>query len=202
MFKGCSDLSSIDISNFDLSNCNEFDCMFEGCTKLISIDLSHFTSKRINIHAQRMFADCINLTRINLCNDMYHFSTIYEMFKNCNSLNTIYVSKEWEMTSAPSIYDKTFENCISLEGNMGTTFNPLWISSEYARIDKGESAPGYLTLHGDVNQDCIVNISDITSLIDLLLTSSDAPNAADVNGDSIINISDVTSLIDKLLSQY
>ena len=200
MFKGCSNLSSIDISNFDLSSCYEFSCMFEGCTNLKSIDLSHFTSNRKNLHARRMFADCINLTKINLCNDMYYFYSVDEMFNNCTSLKTIYVSKEWEMMSSPSIYDDTFENCISLEGNMGTTFNPLWTSSEYARIDRGESAPGYLTLLGDVNQDCIVSISDITGLIDLLLTNSAASAAADVNYDSNINISDVVSLIDKLFS--
>ena len=200
MFKGCSNLSSIDISNFDLSSCYEFSCMFEGCTNLKSIDLSHFTSNRKNLHARRMFADCINLTKINLCNDMYSFYRVDEMFCNCTSLKTIYVSKEWEMMYAPSNYDNTFENCISLEGNMGTTFNPLWISSEYARIDRGEAAPGYFTLLGDVNQDSTISISDITGLIDLLLTNSDAPAAADVNDDSAINISDVTSLVDELLS--
>ena len=53
---------------------------------------------------------------------------------------------------------------------------------------------------GDVNGDGTVNISDVTYLIDLLLSNGDAPAAADVNGDSSINISDVTYLIDMLLS--
>ena len=53
---------------------------------------------------------------------------------------------------------------------------------------------------GDVNGDGNVNISDVTTLIDLLLSGGNAPAAADVNGDNSINISDVTSLIDMLLS--
>ena len=55
---------------------------------------------------------------------------------------------------------------------------------------------------GDVNSDGVVNISDVTALIDHLLGNNDADintTAADVNSDSIINISDVTMLIDRLL---
>ena len=57
-------------------------------------------------------------------------------------------------------------------------------------------------LPGDVNSDGVVNISDVTVLIDYLLNNNTADintAAADVNGDSIINISDVTLLIDRLL---
>ena len=58
---------------------------------------------------------------------------------------------------------------------------------------------------GDVNHDGQINISDVTSLIDMLLgAGSEACEAcetcADVDGDGNVNISDVTSLIDKLLS--
>ena len=56
---------------------------------------------------------------------------------------------------------------------------------------------------GDVNNDGTVNISDVTALIDYLLSgNSEGINqqAADVDGSNTINISDVTSLIDMLLS--
>ena len=56
---------------------------------------------------------------------------------------------------------------------------------------------------GDLNCDGFVTISDVTSIIDYLL-SGDAGNIkaenADVNGDGYITISDVTSLIDQLLT--
>ena len=58
-------------------------------------------------------------------------------------------------------------------------------------------------LRGDVNSDGAVNISDVTALIDYIL-SHDATgvnlNAADCNQDGGINISDVTALIDYILS--
>ena len=53
---------------------------------------------------------------------------------------------------------------------------------------------------GDVNGDGGINISDVTSLIDLLLSGGEISAGADVNGDGQVNISDVTALIDRLLS--
>lgn len=56
---------------------------------------------------------------------------------------------------------------------------------------------------GDVNSDGYVNISDVTVLIDYLLSGSPLgvnQIGADCNYDSKINISDVTTLIDYLLS--
>ena len=59
---------------------------------------------------------------------------------------------------------------------------------------------GTNVMRGDVNQDQTVNISDVTSLIDLLLGGGQAPAEADCNLDQAVNISDVTALIDYLLS--
>lgn len=55
---------------------------------------------------------------------------------------------------------------------------------------------------GDVNGDGQVNISDVTALMNYLLTEDVSliiPDNADVNGDGTVNISDVTSLISLLL---
>ena len=56
-------------------------------------------------------------------------------------------------------------------------------------------------LLGDVNDDGAVNIADVTSLIDYLLSSGNTINLrnSDVNQDGVINIADVTALIDMLL---
>ena len=52
---------------------------------------------------------------------------------------------------------------------------------------------------GDVNGDNIVNIDDVTEMIDCLLKGTPASESADCNGDGIVNIDDVTALIDYLL---
>ena len=68
-------------------------------------------------------------------------------------------------------------------------------------ITETASAPQFV--RGDVNNDGTVNISDVTALIDYIL-SHDATGinlqAADCNQDENINISDVTALIDFILS--
>ena len=103
-----------------------------------------------------------------------------------------------------------FDVCHSLVGGKGTTYsssNPK--DKTYAHIDGGTSNPGYFSekggtfLRGDVNGDGSVNISDVTALIDYLLSGNASGinlSGADCNQDSSVNISDVTSLIDYLLS--
>lgn len=58
-------------------------------------------------------------------------------------------------------------------------------------------------MRGDVNHDGVVNIADVSALIDYLLTGDAAVinvENADCNQDQVINISDVTKLIDYILS--
>lgn len=60
-------------------------------------------------------------------------------------------------------------------------------------------------IRGDVDGDGLVNISDVTALIDYLLsgnTSGVNVVSADVDGDNSVNISDVTALIDYLLTGH
>ncbi|MBR5673825.1 MAG: dockerin type I repeat-containing protein [Muribaculaceae bacterium] len=63
--------------------------------------------------------------------------------------------------------------------------------------------PPVTILLGDVNDDGVVNIADVTNLIDYLL-SQDATglnlDAADTTSDGAVNIADVTALIDQLLN--
>ena len=101
-----------------------------------------------------------------------------------------------------------FKDCTSLVGGQGTTYDADHVDAEYAHIDGGTSNPGYFTdknasLRGDVNGDGNVNISDVTALINYLLshnTSGVNVAAADCNQDGNVNISDVTALINYLLS--
>lgn len=56
-------------------------------------------------------------------------------------------------------------------------------------------------LVGDVNKDGLVNIADVTALIDYLLNDTIvAPAEADVNSDGVVNIADLTVLVDLLLA--
>ncbi len=52
---------------------------------------------------------------------------------------------------------------------------------------------------GDVNDDGVVNISDVNVLIGMILTGTSGIPAADVNNDGSINVSDVNAVIGRIL---
>ena len=52
---------------------------------------------------------------------------------------------------------------------------------------------------GDVDGDGVINIDDVTNLIDQLLFGEELPAYIDVDGDGAVDINDVTTLIDMLL---
>ena len=74
----------------------------------------------------------------------------------------------------------------------------LEITSTTNKYTVADITDQYSILTGDVNADGEVNISDVTTLIDLIL-SNGYTERGDVNGDGEVNISDVTTLIDILL---
>ena len=83
----------------------------------------------------------------------------------------------------------------------GTTIITVSANNGFAQQDTCQVT--VFTEPGDLNRDGFINISDVTSLIDYLLSGDDSQIStknADVNGDGSIDISDVTTLIDILLS--
>ena len=205
MFTLCSKLKRLDLRNFDTSNVTNMLCMFSECADLASIDLSSFNTENVT-RMDNMFYECPSLTSL----DLSSFSTASLtktdlMFYLCNHLKTVFVGSEWSNASIRYSTDM-FWGCFDLVGGQGTAYsNYHGKTADYAHIDGGPSDPGYFTekpafIHGDVNGDSSVTISDVTALIDILLSGETAPQVADCNGDISVNISDVTALIDYLLS--
>ena len=189
------------------SEVTNMEYMFAACNELTSLDLSHFNTEEVTFMGG-MFIHCNKIKSL----DLRSFNTakvrgMRNLFALCHALQTIYVGDGWSTASVSDDF-QMFMECNSLVGGKGTTFDPAHIRSEYAHIDGGPSNPGYFTekpafFRGDVNGDGSVNISDVTALIDYLL-SGDASDinqtGADCNQDGSVNISDVTALIDYLLS--
>ena len=112
-------------------------------------------------------------------------------------------------SSVNAIYQMAFDwggNLVCAGGNVGIYSIPTQDNQSTTpaksslTVTKGQGG-----LAGDVNCDGLVNISDVTALIDHLLGSSPEPfneRAADVDGSSAINIADVTALIDSLLGAF
>ena len=183
LFANCKKMTNLDLSHFNTSKVTDMTGMFDGCSGLTSLDLSSFNTSQV--------------------------TRMIRMFYDSGNLRTIYVDNGWSTAAVTYYSSNMFSGCTNLMGGQGTTwnsFNPT--DKTYAHIDGGPSNPGYFTdknasLRGDVNGDGVVNIADVTALIDYLLSGSASGvnmAAADCNQDSSVNISDVTSLIDYLLS--
>ena len=83
------------------------------------------------------------------------------------------------------------------------SFLKQWITERIAWMDQQLGYEPEHYIRGDVNGDGTVSVSDITCLIDYLLTDNATQihlDAADCNNDSSISIVDITFLIDYLLT--
>ena len=181
MFSGCNQLTGIDVSHFNTSKVTDMREMFQACGSLTSLDLSSFNTSKV--------------------------TDMIKMFDNAKALKTIYVGNGWS-TAAVTYSTGMFWRCTNLVGGQGTAYSSSHVDKTYAHIDGGPSNPGYFTgknasLRGDVDGDGNVNISDVTTLIDYLLSGNASGvnlAGADCDQDGSLNISDVTTIIDYLLS--
>lgn len=148
LFCNCTKLKSLDLSNFNTSNVEDMTEMFAHCINLTSLNFSKFfyTARCLSMYA--MFSGCEKLTSLDLSSfktsEVYHFQ---KMFSKCKNLSKIYVSKYWTINDSVSDDDSRymFFDCPNLVGGKGTKYDPEKINLKYAKIDGGESAPGYFT---------------------------------------------------------
>ena len=195
------------MSYLNTSEVTNMKWMFMECYKLTSLDLSHFNTSKV-IYMNQMFQKCTGLTSL----DLSHFNTskvtyMNKMFEGSTNLRTIYVGSGWS-TAAVTSSTNMFNNCTSLVGGQGTTWNSSNPTDKtYAHIDGGPSNPGYFTaknagLRGDVNNDQRVDINDVTALINYVLTgNAGGVNMTNANCDlqGNVDINDVTALINFVL---
>lgn len=141
MFEGCSSLSTVDVSHFDVDSVLSFAHLFEGCASLTSLDLSTFdTSSATSFEAMckgvgastitlsslftsasvtnmnSMFSGCAAITSLDLSALTVGASTsMQNMFEGCSALNAI-----------------TLSSAFSFKADAGFSFtdaSPFWIAS-------------------------------------------------------------------------
>ena len=113
MFKECTSITEINLSNFDSSKVKSMDNMFEGCSSLTSIDLSNINTHLVGRMAF-MFSRCTSLTSLDLSRfDTTKVTTMDSMFSHCSSLSSLDLSK-FEIAALNS-FDTIFMDCTNLE---------------------------------------------------------------------------------------
>ena len=92
MFKDCSNLKSIDVSDFDTSNVTKMNSMFELCRELTALDLSNFDTSNVT-DMNNMFECCASLTELDVSNfDTSKVTNMAFMFGECWHLKTLDLS--------------------------------------------------------------------------------------------------------------
>jgi surface protein len=112
MFNDCSKLTSLDLSNFDTSKVYTMWFMFNDCNSLTSLDVTKFNTSNVTSMGA-MFSGCSKLTTLDLSNfDTSNVTDMYNMFNRCSNLTTLDISNF--DTSNVSDMTGMFYNCSNL----------------------------------------------------------------------------------------
>ena len=113
MFQGCTNLTAIDLSNFDTSNVTDMNYMFLECSSLESIDLSNWDTSKVT-GMSRMFDGCSSLESIEGLStfDTSKVTDMEVMFRGCSRLISIDVSG-FDTSNVTSMYGM-FHGCSKL----------------------------------------------------------------------------------------
>ena len=121
MFSGCTNITEINLSNFNTSLVEEMSYMFNNCSSLTSLDLSNFNTSLV-ADMFGIFSGCSSLISIDLSN--FNTTSVFDMgsmFSNCSSL--IFLDLSNFNTSYVSLMDYMFYGCSSLTSLDLSNFN-------------------------------------------------------------------------------
>ena len=94
---------------------------------------------------------------------------------------------------------------LAVDDNNKLAFSDHWtVAANKAFLVSEEHDVIKLFLKGDINMDGLVDVADVTTLVDYILERNPSPcdvDACDVNEDTKKDVSDVTTLVDIILKQ-
>jgi len=169
------------------------DNAFDGCYDLASVVIG----ENVTAIGEQAFQGCVGLTSVTIGSNVASIAS--KAFNYCNALTTVTC-----LGTVPPVMASS--DCFSnVAYNRAKLMVPRDYIEDYQAADYwyrfatiegvGDVTPSM----GDMNGDGRITISDVTTLIDTLLTTSDYYEYGDLNGNGRLDIGDVTSLIDFLL---
>ena len=187
------------------------DYAFDRCNGLVSISIP----SSVTSIGQQAFYSCVALASVKIPSSVTSIGK--SAFQHCTGLKNVEIP-----ATITSINSGTFSDCTGLEHLTCFATTPPQLNtwgfqrsyqatlhipfesqdayaahtywSKFARI-----VPFIGAGPGDIDGDGEINISDVTKLIDKLLSGEELPAYIDVNGDGSVDIADVTILIDSML---
>ena len=108
MFAKCSNLSSVDVSNWNTANVTNMDYMFYICSSLISLDVSNWNTANVT-KMTGMFVGCSSLSSLDMSNwNTANVTDMSGMFANCSNLSSLDMSN-WDTTKVTSMNEMFFK---------------------------------------------------------------------------------------------
>lgn len=182
------------------------DYAFDHCAALTSIEVN----KGVTTIGSNAFSNCTSMTAVILPSTLTSLGA--RAFYNDNALISIGCKAKTPPvcqiigsgSNASSPFDAFhFSNArLRVPTGYKTAYQAANIWKLFSTITESNSMVDEDVIPGDVNNDGVVNISDVTILISYAMSGNGNINteAADLNNDGSINISDVTLLINMVMS--
>lgn len=176
MFIGCSNLQSINTSNWDTRKVTNMQTMFRACVDLTELDLSSFNTSNVT-DMSSMFYICINLTSLNVSSfDTSNVTDMSVMFSECCGLTTLDLSNF--NTSNVTTMNQMFYNCESLTSLNLSSFDMINMTDNgatygmFAKCNQLSNlqAPKNINANMDFS-DCPLTHDSLMDIINNLITT-------------------------------
>ena len=192
IFNNCSSLTTLDVSKWDTDNVTNMDRMFCNCTSLISLDVSKWDTGKV-YNMSIIFYNCTSITTLDVSNwDVSNVINMSGMFNGCSSLTTLDVSK-WS-TGKVTDMKNTFSGCsslTSLDVSKWSTGNVINMQNTFSECSSLTSLDV-----SNWNTDNVTNIGWMFNTCNSLISL----NLSNWNTDNVTNMSDIFYNCDSLAS--
>lgn len=111
-FRGCTGLTSLDLSTWDTENVTDMGCVFYGDTSLSNLNITNWSMNNVTA-IDCMFINCSALPSVDVSKwDTGNITNMNQVFSGCKALTSIDVSN-WNVSKVTTMR-YTFSNCSGL----------------------------------------------------------------------------------------
>lgn len=165
---------------------------FENCKRMTEF----VVGTGVNTIDQYVLAGCSALRRVELGANVTTINA--NSFNGCSKIKTLRVRRSTPPAAVNGVFNDLDKWSCTLYVPKGTV-NAYKNANEWKTfffISDSETEPS----EGDVNGDGNVNVTDVTTLVNMILGVVEKDEtAADVDGNGVVNVSDVTALVNLIL---
>lgn len=165
---------------------------FENCKRMTEF----VVGTGVNTIDQFVLTGCSALRRVELGSNVASISA--NSFNGCSKIKTLRVRRTTPPNATSGVFNDLDKWSCTLYVPKGTV-NAYKNADEWKTfffISDSETEPS----EGDVNGDGNVNVTDVTTLVNMILGVVEKDEtAADVDGNGVVNVSDVTALVNLIL---